>query len=51
MYITAYSGYYRVYFGWPMIMFGVFVGVMGGGMFGLIRSTKFVLERLDRLGP
>jgi len=34
-----------------MILFGVFVGVVGGGMFGLIRSTKFVLERLDQLGP
>lgn len=34
-----------------MIMFGVFVGVIGGGMFGLIRSTQFVLQKLEELGP
>jgi hypothetical protein len=34
-----------------MMAFGVFVGVVGGGMFGLIRSTQFVLEKLDKLGP
>lgn len=38
-----YLDYYRVYFGWPMIAFGVFTGVMGGTMFGLISSTKYVL--------
>ena len=47
--LTSY--YYRVYIGYPMIAFGVFVGAVGGGMFGLIRSTQFVLEKLDKLGP
>lgn len=34
-----------------MIIFGVVVGVAGGGMFGLIRSTQFVLQKLEQLGP
>lgn len=27
------------------------MGVIGGGMFGLIRSTQFVLQKLEELGP
>jgi hypothetical protein len=30
-----------------MILFGVSVGIIGGGMFGLISSTKYVLEKLE----
>ncbi len=34
-----------------MRIFGLVSGLVGGGMFGLIQSTKFMLKTLDELGP
>jgi hypothetical protein len=32
-------------------LFGLFTGFIGGGIYGLIRSTEFTLKKLEQLGP
>lgn len=34
-----------------MKTFGIVVGIVGGGIFGLIRSTESNLRRFESLGP
>ena len=35
----------------PVKLFGLAMGCLGGGMYGLIKSTEFVLKKLEELGP
>jgi len=47
--VTSY--YYRRDFPRYLKIMGLVIGVVGGGIFGILKSTEYTLKRFEKLGP